>query len=186
MNFKFYLDWITLFLLIGFAIYTLFIIKNEKKNYLKNAQKIKLDQFTFLIPAWWEEKTIKDKNDQVVMHLKNAKDILCTWQAEIKIETLLNKDNLEEYIEKIISENFLVLDSENIIKTKKQYNEIEIFRIEGTGTFNSEERVYFDLFVLNNSKNDQVLIAKSKSSILHGLVEGPYFEKAILEFEYSG
>jgi hypothetical protein len=54
---------------------------------------------------------------------------------------------------------------------------IEALRIEGTATEDSEHRVYYDAFIIQGDKGH--LYLESRSSILNGLLEGPFFEQTI-------
>ena len=56
-------------------------------------------------------------------------------------------------------------------------------RLEGTATADRAERLYYDAFLIRNLKTGSFLYAESKSSILNGLVEGPYFEAVMTGME---
>ena len=56
-------------------------------------------------------------------------------------------------------------------------------RLEGTATQEQTERLYYDAFLVREIKSGHYLYAESKSSILNGLVEGPYFEEVMLRLD---
>ena len=61
--------------------------------------------------------------------------------------------------------------------------EYEMLRLEGTATEDGQERLYYDAFIVRHIDQGQYLYAESRSSILNGLVEGPYFEEVMLRLE---
>ena len=46
-----------------------------------------------------------------------------------------------------------------------------------------KERLYYDAFLIREIKSGFYLYAESKSSVLNGLVEGPYFEAVMTRME---
>ena len=53
MTLQLIFEWTSLILLFGLGIYTMSVIKNEKKTYIKNAREIHFQNFKFFIPSWW-------------------------------------------------------------------------------------------------------------------------------------
>ena len=101
---------------------------------------------------------------------------------------------IEEDFKNRIEELELVfdLDSSDILmpadfkdRPEVREGDLEIVRIEGTATQQGTERCYFDAFLFRDHKRGEVLFASSHSSVLNGLVEGPYFEEMILGAHFS-
>jgi hypothetical protein len=46
-------EWMAIVLLLGFGLYTVRVIKNEKINYIKEARVVHFHLFKFFVPKWW-------------------------------------------------------------------------------------------------------------------------------------
>lgn len=116
------------------------------------------------------------------------------WQAKLQWEEGLNKSiSIEEDFKNRIEELEMIfdLDSSDILmpsdfKSMKEVNEgiLELVRIEGTATQSGTERRYLDAFLIRDHAREETLFATSLSSVLNGLVEGPYFEEMMLTLKY--
>ena len=54
--------WILIGGILLFLTYSMIIIKNEKKTYLKNAKIYNFHQFQLKVPTWWTELPVEVKN----------------------------------------------------------------------------------------------------------------------------
>lgn len=177
-------EWSILVILILAAIYTAYIIKNEKKHYIKNAKSIPFFEFTLFVPHWWGEVKTELSNQLIFKRL----DTRYEWEATFTwLKEPVEKDIIELYKERI-SERHILFDEENtIIYNPHSFTEndlikngeYEMVRLEGTATQDRSERLYYDAFLIRNSKSGEYMYAESKSSVLNGLVEGPYFEEVM-------
>ena len=61
---------------------------------------------------------------------------------------------------------------------------IKVYRHEGMATENDIKRVYMDIAIAI-TEDGTSLKAVSRSSILNGCVEGPYFEKVLENLKYN-
>ena len=184
MTFKMTLEWLAFFLLMGLGLYTLRVIKNEKSNYLKNAKEITFKKFLLLVPSWWGEVPQLTADEICFKRLDTSYD----WEARFKwFEQTSEKDIIELFKEKIV-ERHLLFDEENSVihnpsdfqnKPLIQSGEFEMVRVEGTATADRSERLYYDAFLIRHLSSGHYLYAESKSSVLNGLVEGPYFEEVM-------
>ena len=52
-----------------------------------------------------------------------------------------------------------------------------MIEVGGTATENTIDRIYYDIAMIRS--DNEILICESKSSILNGAVEGPYFEEVL-------
>lgn len=184
MTFRIVLEWLAFFLLMGLALYTLRVIKNEKTNYLKNAKKIIFKNFILLVPTWWGEIP-QDNADEICF---KRLDTNYDWEARFKwCEETSDKNIIELFKEKIV-ERKILFDEENSVihnpsdfqdKPLIQSGEFEMVRVEGTATSDRFERLYYDAFLIRHTQSGHYLYAESVSSVLNGLVEGPYFEEVM-------
>lgn len=57
----------------------------------------------------------------------------------------------------------------------------DVTQLEGMGTEKECERIYYSCFLLKNKKEPaQTIFCESRSSVLSGPTENPYFEDVIL------
>lgn len=186
MNFeiKTIIEWLILTALIIAGIYTAIIIKSEKKTYLKNAKSKSFFEFNLLIPHWWGEISTDSESSIAFKRL----DTRYEWQATFHwMESELTNDIIELFKERI-HERKILFDEENaVIHNPHSFTdneliksgEYEMVRLEGTATEDRSERLYYDAFLVRNLKSGKYMFAESKSSVLNGLVEGPYFEEVM-------
>ena len=190
-----WLSWTLLGAFILFLFYTLIVVKEEKASFRESAKEIIFHQFKFQIPSWWgliaDGQAADDKNTLRWKRLDTRYD----WEAKLQRETGLNGDiSIEEDFKNRIEELELIfdLDSSDILMPSDFKNRqevldghIELVRIEGTATKSGTERCYFDAFLVRDHLRKECLFATSLSSVLNGLVEGPYFEEMMLNFDWS-
>ncbi len=184
MTFRTVVEWLAFFLLMGLGIYTLRVIKNEKTNYLKHAKKIIFKNFILLVPTWWGEVP-QDNDDEICF---KRLDTNYDWQASFKwFEETSEKDIIELFKEKIVERKILFDEENSVIHNPSDFQdkpliksgEFEMVRVEGTATTDRYERLYYDAFLIRHLKSGHYLYAESVSSVLNGLVEGPYFEEVM-------
>jgi hypothetical protein len=184
-----YLEWTILFLLFGFGIYTLWVIKNEKKNYLKEGREINFKNFILLVPKWWGE--VPSESDHVLSFKRL--DTRYEWEANfIWNENPSNKEIRELFIDHINDRKILFDTDTSIIYNPSDFKtgplvqsgNFEMVRLEGTATCDKAERLYYDAFLVRNLQDNKYLYAESKSSVLNGLVEGPYFEEVMKRLNF--
>lgn len=178
-------EWLAFFLLLALGIYTMRVIKNEKKQYLEQAQEIIFKNFKLLIPSWWGQVDSGSANEIIFKRLDTRYD----WQARfIWSDTPNSKDIIELFKEKIHERHILFDEENSVIHNPSDFREkdliksglYEMVRLEGTATADRAERLYYDAFLIRNISTGHYMYAESKSSILNGLIEGPYFEEVML------
>jgi len=187
MNWPLTLQWIFLIALMGLGVYTMHVIKNEKKTYLQHAREVHFKKFKLFVPHWWGEVPAGD-NELVFKRLDTRYD----WEAHFiwhqEPETL---DIIELFKSKIAVRKILFDEDTSIIYNPSDFKEgalvgsgrFEMVRLEGTATEDRQERLYYDAFLIREKETGQYLYAESKSSVLNGLVEGPYFEEVMIRME---
>lgn len=184
------LEWLAFFLLMGFGVYTMRVIKNEKRNYLANSQEVFFQNFKLLTPKWWSLLPKENENEIVFKRLDTRYD----WEARfIWNEKSSDQDIIELFKEKI-NERKILFDEENsVIHNPSDFREkdliasgkYEMVRLEGTATADRMDRLYYDAFLIRHLETGHYLYAESRSSILNGLVEGPYFEEVMIRLSLN-
>ncbi len=182
------LEWLSLLLLLGFGVYTMRIIKNEKKIYIKNAREIHFKLFKLFVPSWWGEVSTNSENEICFKRLDTRYD----WEARFIWNPAGEKIDLIELFKNRIHDRKILFDEEtSIIYNPSDFKEgplitsghFEMVRLEGTATEDRQERLYYDAFLIREKETGAYLYAESRSSVLNGLVEGPYFEEVMIRME---
>jgi hypothetical protein len=188
MTVRFVFEWLSVFLLFGLGIYTMWVIKNEKKTYLKNAREIEFKKFKLYVPVWWKEALGSAENELCFQRNETPHN----WEAKFIWNPLGDKRDLNEVFKEHIANRKILFDEENaIIHNPNQFIDVglissgafEMVRIEGTATEDDQERLYYDAFLIRQKENGTYLYAECRSSILNGLAEGPYFEAVMTRLE---
>ncbi len=188
MNVKTTTEWLVLILLFIFGLYTMWVIKNEKKNYEKEGTNINFKFFSMLIPKWWSK--IETNNPNIISFQRA--DTRYEWQANFIWNDVSSNKDLHELFVDHIKERKIIFDSDSsIVYNPNDFKsgelissgQFEMLRLEGTATEDAQNRLYYDAFLIRNKKTHQYLYAESKSSVLNGLVEGPYFEEVVLRIK---
>ncbi|CBW25450.1 putative membrane protein [Halobacteriovorax marinus SJ] len=196
MDFSRLIEWLIFGGILLYAIYSMIAIKEEKQAYVENAKEFELKNFLFFLPSWWGNTTDQYEVDESSHAIFERTDTRYDWRADFiwfKNDAHLADLELEEVLVKKLEELKLIFDpEETIINTPSCFEEfipyiegrVDLLHIEGTATENVSERVYFDCYLIKDNINDAYLFAKSRSSILNGAIEGPYFEEVLRTFEF--
>lgn len=175
-----YIYWSLLILALLFITYSAFIIKNEKAQAFENSITTVFGDVEFNLPKWWT----KTRDEKEILIFERT-DTTYDWSATFKELPASYSDlSLQDIFEKYATENEIIFDEQNaIIKTPSEIQSfklinIDALRVEGTATQNIENRIYIDIVVYKN--NSKAFLIQSRSSILNGLLEGPFFEEMIL------
>lgn len=190
MDISFSLSWIFLGLFLVAMIYTMIVIREEKASYKDNARAKDFGPYVFPVPSWWSCTT---ETESLLVFERT--DTRYDWKAQIfwLTESLPSLSIEERFIE-ILKQKHLEFDEINSVihepESFKQHPLVQsgrwdICRVEGTATLSQVERVYYDAFLIRDLVLDKYLYCESKSSVLNGLVEGPYFEEMMSLVELS-
>lgn len=169
--------WVVLVAVLIFATYAAFVIKGEKSVALEDAILLKFKGLEIPIPPWWTLTTDKDE-----LKIFERTDTHYEWHARFSFTNEEYRD-LQAAFEHLATSNELIFDKDtSIIHEPTSFKElvaqgIEALRIEGTATKGSEHRVYYDAALLK--VDNGIVILESESSVLNGLLEGPFFEQAL-------
>ena len=182
------LEWsILIFILLG-LFYGALAIKNEKRVFLQNLKTFHIKQFKLKIPSWWglEKDTVSPTKSSFI-----RKDTRYDWKASFEWFTLeeskLDLSGRDLFI-KIIKEKEILFDEvgsviHNIPFPQFDKPSLQTARVEGMATQFGTERIYYDAFIVLDKKAGGYLLCESRSSVLNGMVEGPYFEEVIKSIE---
>lgn len=166
-------------MLVGLA-YAMRAIKKEKDVFIDNPVLVEFGPYILKVPAWWS----MTKKDEVHIRFERT-DTRYDWFAEFTLQDLKNEaDVIEEFKKEIHQRNLLFDEEAGVIHQphsmkKAALVNADIARVEGTATQNGIERVYFDAMLAFDQEHGKRIWAESRSSVLNGLVEGPYFEYVI-------
>lgn len=176
-------DWLMLLGVLGAAFYTLKIIGEEKTTFKEESYEVQFGNLSLDIPSWW---TLVDQKDTQLRFERTDTNYewyaLYTYipdhQGKSMPDLLEDKLNLEkiEFDMDVVFET----DSRVVFRDPKiqEYFQ-EMIRVEGKGSKNEVDRIYYDIYLMRGLEDSGYFIFESKSSVLNGAVEGPYFEESL-------
>lgn len=176
-------------LMVGLA-YTALVIKREKQDFLRRARRFSVHDFQLSVPPWW---TLTAPLAPHRLEFERT-DTHYDWKAVFEWRPLqeheLNTAISDDFVAYIQAMHILFDEEASIIHPQthplqKQVPGLEAVRIEGTATQNNEKRLYFDALLLKDHDRKGHLLCYSRSSVLNGAIEGPYFEEVIQRLEIS-
>lgn len=181
------LGWSIVIALLGAGFYTMKVIGEEKSSFKDDSYQVTFGNLRLLIPNWW---SITHQSDHEIRFERT--DTRYDWYAVFRYcpahdgkdlpRLLEEKLNLEEmeFDEDVVFET----DSRVLFRdTRVQEHFQEVIRVEGKGSQKITERFYYDLYLMRTQNDPGYFIFESRSSVLNGLLEGPYFEESLSELE---
>lgn len=181
-------DWLVLATLIGLALYTLKIIGQEKSSFKQESYEVQFGDLALMIPNWW---TLTSQTEQQLKFERT--DTRYDWHAlytyfpkhEGKdmpklLEEKLNLEGIEFDMDVVFETDSRVLFRDDRIQEQFQ----EVIRVEGKASQRVVDRIYYDIYLMRRLNDDGYFIFESWSSVLNGLVEGPYFEESLSELSF--
>ncbi len=171
----FFIDpaWVALFFVFLLTIYMMVIIRREKQTYLTHSSAFLFDDFILYPPSWWEIK-----NQETGYLSFERADTFYEWVASFQTKELEKVASLKKRLEdlKIILDH----DSSKMPSFSCELDsEWEYASIEGTGTQDSERRIFYQGKLFTHRFTKKKLLCESLSSVLNGGLEGPYFEEVL-------
>jgi len=183
-----FLEWTILLVILAGAIYTLKIIGKEKSTFKDESYFVEFDRLSLMIPQWW---SITKKDNQIIRFERT--DTRYDWFAQFQyfpdhfnksipdlLEEKLNLEKIEFDMDVVFETDSRVLFRDSEIQEYFQ----EVTRVEGKGSKNVVDRVYYDIYIAKGLNDQGYFIFESMSSVLNGLVEGPYFEESLSELSF--
>lgn len=182
------LDWLILLIFLGGALYTLKIVGQEKSTFKDESYEVQFGNLSLMIPNWWS--IIQNEST----HLRFERtDTRYDWYANFSyfpnnenksiptlLEEKLNLEKIEFDMDVVFETDSRVLFRDSKIQEYFQ----EVVRVEGQGSQDVIDRIYYDIYIMKAENDSGYFIFESKSSVLNGLVEGPYFEESLSELSF--
>lgn len=174
-------EWSVVALIFAVLIYTMIVIKEESKSYLENAREVDFAGLHLLTPSWWTQTLSSSEQMQF-----ERTDTRYEWRASLYVYDWKTKDTeIEKDLIEWLHEKEVLFDEINSVIHKPsdykkhelvQSGEWEIVRVEGTATQSQTQRIYLDTYLIRDKVQEKKYFCESRSSVLNGLIEGPYFE----------
>lgn len=183
---KHWIDWLILLIMMLAAFYTLQIIGKEKTTFREESYIIGFGTLRLMIPQWW---TITEQTDYFIKFERT--DTRYDWYATYQffsqdprplpeiLEELLNRQSIEFDSDVTFETDSRVLFRDSLVQKEFQ----EVIRVEGMASEDIQERIYYDVYLARPLNTQDYFLFESKSSVLNGSVEGPYFEESLSELE---
>jgi hypothetical protein len=181
-------DWLILILIIGLAIYAMKVIGEEKSTFKDESFEVQFGNLSLMIPNWW---TITEQTSTLLKFERT--DTRYDWYANFQYFTDHENKDMPKLLEEKLDQMKIEFDMDVVFETdsrvlfrddKIQEHFQEVIRVEGQASENVVERIYYDVYVMRGLNDSGYFIFESRSSVLNGLVEGPYFEESLAELSF--
>jgi hypothetical protein len=181
------IDWLILlgFILLGF--YTMKVIGAEQSTMKEESYEVTFSDLVLSIPNWWS--IVTQTHNQLRFE---RTDTRYEWYANYAyfpdhqnkdmprlLEEKLNLEEIEFDIDVVFETDSRVLFRDENVQREFQ----EVIRVEGRAAQKVTERIYYDIYIMRRLNNKGYFIFESRSSVLNGFVEGPYFEESLSELK---
>lgn len=182
-------QWLILLAVIGFAIYALFVIKNEGQNYIDESSPLSVGEVILNIPNWWT--LTREQKDS---YYYERTDTRYEWFSKIDFVRADQFEKIEDIFDRYILKQNVQFDPDVTLTTTPEHlffsegtasKIIECLRVEGMGTQNLSKRIYWDVYLFRLNDSSDYYIFESWSSVLNGMLEGPYFEESVSRMKVS-
>ncbi len=181
-------EWLALLCILGGAIYTLKIVGQEKSSFKDDSYEVQFGTLSLMIPNWW---TLTEQSPTQLKFERT--DTRYDWYALFNyfpdhqnrdmpklLEDKLNLEEIEFDMDVVFETDSRVLFRDSAIQEQFQ----EVIRVEGQGSQKVVDRIYYDIYITRRLNDAGYFIFESRSSVLNGLVEGPYFEESLSELSF--
>jgi hypothetical protein len=181
-------DWVVLLSLLGGAAYTMKIIGREKTTFKEESYELRFGNLSLMIANWW---TIVSQSENQVRFERT--DTRYDWYATFTYIPDHGGRTLPQLLEDKLNEELIEFDEDVVFETDSrvlfrdpaiQEHFQEVIRVEGKGSQNVTERVYYDVFLVRPLNDPGYFIFVSWSSVLNGSLEGPFFEESLSELRF--
>lgn len=177
------LSWLLLIGALLFSVYALFVIKNEVQTYKDDSAPIRIGRIEIDIANWW---TLVKTLPQGFRYERT--DGRYEWFGKFECFNPSRFIKIEDIFDSYIKEQDIALDPDSIVTTESShiFKEIptrkaitECVRVEGKGSQHNNKRIYWDLYIFRIGTEKEYYQFESWSSVLNGMLEGPFFEEAV-------
>lgn len=181
------LAWLTVITLLGAGFYTMRIIGEEKSSFKDESYHVTFGPLILMIPNWW---SITNQTDHEIRFERT--DTRYDWYAVFRYYPQHEGRDLPKILEEKLNLEEIEFDEDVVFETdsrvlfrdsKVQEHFQEVIRVEGKASQKIVDRIYYDIYLMRAQNDPGYFIFESRSSVLNGLVEGPYFEESLSELE---
>jgi hypothetical protein len=181
-------EWAILLFVLGGAIYTMRIIGEEKSTFKDESYEVRFGKLSLMIPNWWT--IVKESSTEIRFE---RTDTRYDWHAIFSYFPDDENKSMPDLLEKKLDLEKIEFDMDVTFETDSRVlfrdSEIqeyfqEIIRVEGKASQNIVDRIYYDIYIMRALNDQGYFIFESWSSVLNGLVEGPYFEEGLSELSF--
>ena len=181
-------DWLILLLLLLGALYTMKIIGQENSSFRQDSYEVQFGNLSLKIANWWtltEQGPTRLKFERTDTHYD--------WYSIFSYFSDHAGKDLPKILEEKLNLEGIEFDSDVVFETdsrvlfrddKTQEEFQEIIRVEGKATQNVVDRIYYDIYLTRRLNDNGYFIFESRSSVLNGSLEGPYFEESLSELSF--
>lgn len=165
------------------------IIGEEKSTFKDESYEVQFGGLSFMIPNWW---SIVEQSPTQLRFERT--DTRYDWYALYTYLPEHAGKTLPELLEEKFNQELIEFDMDVVFETDSRVlfrdSEIqehfqEIIRVEGKASQNTVDRIYYDIYLMRAQNDSGYFLFESKSSVLNGLVEGPYFEESLAELSFK-
>ncbi len=179
-------DWLILLGLLGAGVLTLRAIRREASTFKDASFPYALNELIVPVPRWWT--CTRQEPHQLQFE---RTDTRYDWYARFQWVPEIQERPLHEILAQKVEADELDYDKEDVAITtdprvlfrheSARTRFTEALRVEGKASQRIEERIYLDLYLFRCPGSGGYFLCESRSSVLNGMVEGPFFEEALLE-----
>lgn len=183
------LGWLIVLAFIGGGFYTMKVIGQEKTSFKDDSYQVTFGNLKLMIPNWW---SITEQTDHALRFERT--DTRYDWYATFTYFPAHEGKDLPKLLEEKLNSEEIEFDEDVVFETDsrvlfrdsavQEYFQ-EVIRVEGKASQRVVDRIYYDLYLTRAQNDPGFFIFESRSSVLNGLVEGPYFEESLSELELS-
>ncbi|MFL5784725.1 MAG: hypothetical protein ACJ76H_08965 [Bacteriovoracaceae bacterium] len=181
------LGWLCVLAFLGAGFYTMKIIGEEKSTFKDDSYQVTFGDLVLMIPNWW---TITSQTDHELRFERT--DTRYDWYAVYQYVPHHDGKDLPKLLEEKLDLEDIHFDEDVVFETdsrvlfrdpKVQEHFQEVIRVEGKASQKIVDRIYYDIYFTRAQNDSGYFMFESRSSVLNGLVEGPYFEESLSELE---
>jgi hypothetical protein len=182
------LDWFIVLLILGGAFYTLKVIGEEKSSFREECYSVEFGDLSLSIPNWW---SITEQSETTIKFERT--DTRYDWFAKFQYFPDHENKSMPQLLEEKLNLEAIEFDTDVVFETDSrvlfrddqiQEHFQEVIRVEGKASKNVVDRIYYDIYITRGLNDKGYFIFESLSSVLNGLVEGPYFEESLSELSF--
>ena len=183
--------WTVLALFLALLLVTATVVKTEKSRYLKQARARVFCGHRLLIPPWW---TVIEESPTLLRFERT--DTHYHWIARFQKRPCPPHLSAQQAAERECQRAEVEFDPDIVEKTAdarfivdskcRQKLAGRSLRLEGTARQFQHKRCYLDLLVIKEENAPHYLSFYSWSSVLNGLIEGPYFDEVLKNLTLDG